>query len=399
MAGMARMLNYGRHLVERDDIEAVIRVLEGELITQGPIVERFEKIVAERVGARHAIAVSSGTAALHVAALAAGVNQDTFALSPALTFSATANAILYCGGDTGLIDIDAVTLSTSPDDLARRLESRPDTKVVLPVHMAGLAQDPSVVRSIVKQRIVIEDASHALGAFYPNGIPVGGSPDVDMTVFSFHPVKPITTGEGGMITTNDDELARRLRLFRNHGIERSPERLVNKAQAYGAGGRRAPWYQEQQYLGFNYRMSDIHAALGLSQLNKLDRFIARRREIASYFDSALKNIAALRPYHADKSDRARSSHHLYIVDIDFAKIGSDRIAVFNRLQQLGVGCQVHYLPIYRHPFYQKRLGDVANDFPAVETYYRGCMSIPFFQGLTDEEVEHVACSLIEVCGG
>jgi dTDP-4-amino-4,6-dideoxygalactose transaminase len=297
-----------------------------------------------------------------------------------------------------LVDVDPDTIAMTPADLERAIRQRPETRAVIPVHIAGLAQDMSAIRKIVGTRTIIEDASHALGAFYANGRPVGCCDDTDMAVFSFHPVKPITTGEGGMITTNDDELARRLRLLRNHGIERAEERFVSPGQADPDGEGTAPWYQEQQVMGFNFRMSDIHAALGLSQLHKLDEFIARRREIAYYYDAEFSSLKHVRPLHAAPADRDRSSLHLYVVDVDFEALGVSRTSFVNALRKWNVGTQIHYLPVYRHPYHRAGGAYAVGMFPGAERYHRGCLSLPLFQGLASEEANRVVAAIRDACG-
>jgi UDP-4-amino-4,6-dideoxy-N-acetyl-beta-L-altrosamine transaminase len=395
-----RPLNYGRHRIEREDIDAVVRVLEGEFITQGPVVARLEAAIAERVGARHAIAVSSGTAALHIAALAAGMKPGSHGITSAITFAASANAMIYCGADVSFVDIESTHVAMDADKLGRELDRRPDSSVIIPVHMAGLAADMAALRAKAGKRIIIEDASHALGAKYADGRPVGCGDHTDMTVFSFHPVKPVTTGEGGMVMTNDDTLAQTLRLLRNHGIQREADQFENMEQAFPDGSDIvAPWYQEQQMMGFNYRMSDIHAALGLSQLDKLDEFNARRRQIAYRYDDAFGKVTHVRPYHGGREARERSSHHLYLVDIDFKQLGKSRTTVIHELLRHGVGSQVHYLPVYRHPAHALPGLDCDAAFPGAERYYRGCLSLPLFQDLTDEEAGRVIAAVHEVCGG
>ena len=337
---MDRPLNYGRHLIEDDDIRNVVDVLESALITQGPVVERFERIFAERVGARHAVAVSSGTAALHVACLAAGLDADGYALTSPITFSATANAVVYCSAEVGLADINAGSLGLDPAAVARAKTPRGRLDALLPVHLAGLADDMGPLRTAAAQSVIIEDASHALGGVYPSGRPVGCGEASDMTVFSFHPVKPITSGEGGMVATNDDGLAQRLR-----------------------------------------------------------RFLARRREIAARYDAAFADVPGLAIYQAGADSRARSALHLYVLGFDFAELGTTRTELMLRLKEQGIGSQVHYLPIYRHPYYRARLGDVSARFPAAEEYYARSLSIPFFHGMRDNEVERVVSAVTETCGG
>lgn len=389
-----RHLGYGRQNIDRADIDAVIEVLTGDFLTQGPVVPRFEAALAERVGARHAVAVTSGTAALHIACLAAGVGPGDQGVTSAITFAASANCLLYAGGSATFADIEAATLGVSPRALAQALAANPAAKVVIPVHLAGLAAAPAEVRAAAKGRIVIEDAAHALGGTYASGKPVGCCADSDLTVFSFHPVKPITTAEGGAVVTNDGELARTLRLLRNHGIESDPSRFVGEDSR--EDGRAKPWVAEQQMLGFNYRLTDIQAALGLSQLAKLDRFLERRRAIAARYDAAFARLPALRLPQSAPDQRARSGHHLYVVVCDFAALQTTRAAFMARLADRKVGSQVHYMPVYHHPYHARRSAIDRASFPEAERYYRGCLSLPFHPGLTDEEVERVVGAVTEL---
>lgn len=388
-----RFLGYGRQSIAAEDIEAVSAVLRGDYLTQGPAVERFEAALAEYVGARHAVAVANGTAALHLACLAGGLQAGKSAITQAVTFIATANAALYCGARALAVDIDPETLGIDVDGLRRAVTRAPDVAAVLPVHMAGLSANPAAIRAAAAGRVMIEDACHALGGREPDGAMVGGCRHSDMACFSFHPVKSITTGEGGAVTTNDPELARLLRLLRNHGMEREPERLIELGQAFD-GDEVNPWYYEQQQLGFNYRMTDLQAALGLSQLARIDRFIERRRALARAYDAALAGTPALRPLQASEDARRRSAHHLYLVDVDFAAIGRSRRAVMSDLRRRGIGTQVHYIPLYRQPVH-RGLGR-PDEFPAAERYYRGCLSIPLHAGLSDDDAERVVLALREV---
>lgn len=380
-----RFLGYGRHLVDEADIEAVVEVLRGEFLTQGPTVPRFEEAVAERVGARHAVAVSSGTAALHLACLAAHLGPGTAGVTAALTFVGSANAMLYCGAEPLLADIDAHTLTMGPAQLQAVLDRdvELDARVVMPVHFAGLAADSAGLRAAAGGRVVVEDAAQALGGTYEDGSPVGSCRHSEMTVFSLHPVKSITTGEGGVVTTNDDELAHRLRLLRNHGIERSHDRFVD------ATGASRSWWYEQQLLGFNYRLTDIQAALGLSQLQRLDAALERRRELALRYDKELTGLESVSVPQSEADHRARSALHLYVVLIDFEGIGLDRAVVMDRLRSFGVGSQVHFIPVYRQPFHRDRGAWSPDAFPATESYYRRCLTLPLHAGLTDAEAERV----------
>lgn len=382
-----KFIGYGHQSIDRDDIDAVSTVLSSDYLTQGPAVTRFEAALAERCGARYAVAVSSGTAALHIACLASGIGHGDFGLTAAITFAASANCLLYAGAEVGFVDIDLDQLGMTTSALERMLAARPDTKVVIPAHMAGLTCDMAEIRTLAGRRTVIEDAAHALGGAYPSGRPVGCCDHADMATLSFHPVKSITTGEGGAVLTNDADLAHRLRLLRSHGIERDP--------AYWIGtdlqedGQPKPWLAEQQILGFNYRMTDIQAALGLSQLAKLDRFIARRRAIARRYDEAFVGLDGVRVPQSHPLSRARSALHLYIVLIDFEALGMTRTAFMHRLRRDGIGTQVHYVPVYRHPFYVDRYAIDARDFSAAESYAARCLSLPIYPAMTDEEVERV----------
>ena len=382
------MISYGRQSIEESDIEAVLSVLRGDRLTQGPTVEKFETALAEKVGARFAVAVSSGTAALHIACLAAGMGPDDHGITSALTFVASANAMRYCGADVSLTDIDPKSLGMDVSSLEKRLFERPDSKVVIPVSFAGFAHRMADIRSVAKNQIIIEDASHSLGGSYENGSSVGSCVHSDMTVFSFHPVKPITTGEGGAVTTNDPDFYDKLRMFRDHGLERRFEHFIQSEDA-SEDGEPKPWYYEQQELGFNYRLSDLHAALGASQLTKLDRFVERRREIAARYDKGLVDLAGVNLPQNRSDDRARSAHHIYAVEIDFKSTRMNRTQYFSYLRDHGVGSQVHYIPVYRQPYYQKRYGLRTDDFPRTEAYYAGCMTLPIYPGLTEEDVDRV----------
>jgi len=288
-----RFLGYGRQLIGEDDIAAVVSVLRGDHLTRGPMVDRFEAALADRVGARHCVAVSSGTAALHIACLAAGLKPGDLGLTTPLTFVASANAMLYCGATPLLADIDPDGLGLAPQAAEATIADHPEIRALLPVHFGGLAHGSAALRRVSGARRVIEDACHALGGGYEDGQPVGCGVHADMTVFSFHPVKPITTAEGGAVVTNDPELYRMLRLLRSHGIEHASERLTHQDAAFESGAPN-PWYYEQQVLGFNYRMSDLQAALGLSQLGKLEAFTARRRSIAQRYDAIFEKLPSSR---------------------------------------------------------------------------------------------------------
>ena len=355
------MIPYGRQSVDDDDIAAVVEVLRGDWLTQGPHVERFEETLAATVGARHAVAFANGTAALHGAAAAAGLGPgDVVATSP-LSFAASATCARYVGATPTFVDIDPATLNLDLGQLPAGVAA------VIPVHYAGLPVDLSGLTP--RPRVVIEDAAHAIGALTPDG-PVGNCAHSDMTMFSFHPVKTVTTGEGGAVTTNSDDLAERLRRFRNHGIVRKPEK----------GG----WYYEIEELGFNYRLTDIQAALGTSQLGKLERFVERRNQLAARYRELLAGLPLELPPEAPPG--WRHGYHLFPVRVD------NRSAVFDKLRGAGVGVQVHFVPIYRHPLYAD-LGVDPSDYPGTEAAYERLLSLPLFPDLTEEEQNEVVARL------
>jgi perosamine synthetase len=386
-----RFLGYGHQSINRSDIEAVVAALKSDFLTQGPIVERFEAALAERVGARHAVAVSSGTAALHIACLAAGIGPGDRGLTSAVTFAASSNSLLYAGADASFVDIDIDGLGIAPVALERALRDGSGVKVIISVHLAGLTHEAAAIRSLAEKRIVIEDACHAVGGSYACGKPIGCGAYSEMCVFSFHPVKTITTGEGGVVVTNDGDLAQRLRMLRSHGIERDASRFVGGNVR--EDGELKPWLYEQQLLGFNYRMTEIQAALGLSQLNRLEQFLERRRAIARRYDEAFARLPHLQLPQSSAEQRGRSGHHLYIVLFDFATLRTTRTVFMLKLREQGIGTQVHYIPVYRQPYYMKRYGLDPAAFPESEAYYGRCLSLPFYPGLADQDVEHVIATV------
>lgn len=370
-----KTIPYGRQCIDDDDIEAVVDVLRSDRLTQGPAVERFEAALAERCGARHAVAVSNGTAALHLACLAVGVAPGDEGVTSPLTFLASATCLVYCGAAPRFADIDPETWTIDPDCIAERLTER--TKVLIPVDYAGLPCDLDRIRKIADQHglMVIQDACHSLGASYREQ-PVGGTGLAELVCFSFHPVKTITSGEGGALLTDDDLLAKRLRRLRHHGIRREPDQLERFD---------GPWYYELHDVGYNARITDLQCGLGLSQLRKLDRFIERRQEIASIYRAAFANEPGV-ACQAVPRDRT-NAHHLFAIHLDPGL--HDRREVFDSLGREGVGTQVHYVPVHLQPFFKKRFGTAAGDCPEAERFYRGALSLPMFPAMSEEDVKRV----------
>jgi perosamine synthetase len=385
------MIPYGRHFIDQDDIDAVTEVLRYGPLTQGPVVEHFEQAIAEYVGSKYAVAVSSATAGLHLAAVVAGVGPKTAIVTTPITFVATANAALYVGGDVRFADIDPITLNIDPDALEQVLSRETNVRAVIPVHFGGLPCAMDKIESVATRAgsVVIEDAAHALGATYPDGRRVGCCANSLMTVFSFHPVKLVAAGEGGVITTNDESVYRRLLRLRSHGINKSGDALI-RGDLAKTGDLVNPWYYEMQELGFHYRITDFQCALALAQLKKLDRFLSRRRELAREYDRLFSSFKNLKP--AQLSDRASSSLHLYVTRINFSAAGVCRAALMNDLRSRGIGTQVHYIPVTDHPVYS-RLGNRTEDFPNCAGFFSEALSIPLFYGLTDQQQLHVVDSL------
>ena len=388
------MIPYGKHHIDEEDIQAVVDVLRSGVLTQGPAVEAFERAVAEYVGAKYAVAVSSGTAALHLAALAAGVGPETSLITSPITFVASANAGLYAGAQVVFADIDPDTINMSPESLKDVLEKNPDARAVIPVHFAGLPCDMPAIKALADQVgvDVIEDAAHALGATYPNGQRVGSCAYALMTIFSFHPVKAIAAGEGGMITTNDESIYRKLLRLRSHGINKLDDPLQLPEQALSEGVQN-PWYYEMQELGFHYRITDMQCGLALSQFKKLEKFIARRRALVKRYDVAFAGMRHCRP--AQIMGRDQSGHHLYVLRIEFDAIGLSRRQLMQELRSRGIGSQVHYIPVPANPYYRK-LGHRPEDFPNAQKYYQEALSIPLFFDLTDEQQQDVISTFKEL---
>lgn len=392
-------LPYGRHLIEEDDVAAVTATLKGDFLTTGPATTAFEEALAGKTGADHAVVCSSGTAALHLAALALDIGPGDVAIVPSVTFLATANAVRYVGADVVFADVDSETGLMRPDDFVAAIERSPTrVRAVFPVHLAGQSPDmPAIAEIARKNNIAIaEDACHALGSTYPgeNGqAQVGGCLHSDIAAFSFHPVKTVAMGEGGALTTNDEKLAKRLKRLCSHGMIRQPEDFVDKAMAFDETGAANPWYYEMQEMGFNFRASDIHCALGLSQLNKFERFSERRKNLAHRYDQALKPLAQLlRPL--ARMPGCDPVWHLYVVLIDFAAAGISRAELMRLLRDKGIGSQVHYIPVHRQPYYRQRHGDIP--LAGAERYYEQCLSLPLFPGMADGDVGRVVDVLSEI---
>ena len=375
------MIPYGRQDISEDDIRTVEAVLRSDFLTQGPAVPAFEGAIAARAGAGHAVAVNSATSALHIACMALDLGPGDLLWTVPNTFVASANVGLYCGADVDFVDIDPDTYLMSADALEAKLAAAKRAgrlpKVIIPVHFAGQTADMARIGALAKTHgaHVIEDASHSIGATHL-GAPVGGCAFSDITVFSFHPVKIITTAEGGCATTNDPELARRMVLARSHGVTRDPAQMVQGADAGG-------WYYEQIALGYNYRMTDIQAALGLSQMQRLDDFIARRHVLAQRYDVLLAGLDVVRP--VQRAD-GHSALHLYPVQVE------DRARVFAAMRAAGIGVNVHYIPVHTHPFWRAK-GFDWGDFPVAEGFYKRAISLPLHTRLTEAEQDQVVAAL------
>lgn len=382
------LLPYGRQTIEDDDIAAVAQALRGDFLTTGPLVDTFEAAFASQVGARHAVACSNGTAALHLAMLALEVQPGEVCIVPSITFLATANCARYVGAEVVFADVDPSTGLMTPDTLAEAIGRVGDRRLraVLPVHLRGDTAELPALAALAAEAgaVLVEDAPHALGSsmsFGDTAERVGDTRHSAMATFSFHPVKTIATGEGGMVTTNDDRLAQRLRTLRSHGM----------VKPQGAD----PWIYEMPAPGFNYRLPDILCALGLSQLAKLDRFAARRRALAARYAEALKPLAPIvRP--AARPDWSDPVLHLMVALIDFAAAGKTRRQVVDELRARGVGSQVHYIPVHTQPYYRDRYGPM--DLPGAEEWYRTCLSLPLYPGMADEDVDRVILALSGVLG-
>ena len=372
------MIPYGKQTIDQDDIQAVVDVLQSDFLTTGPKIAEFEQTVADYVGAKYAVAISNGTSALHAACFAAGIGPGDEVITTPLTFAASANCVLYCGGTPVFADVDPKTYNIDPEDIQRKITDR--TKAIIAVHLAGQPCDMDAIHSIAREHglIVIEDGAHALGSVY-KGKKVGSMSD--MTTFSFHSVKPITTGEGGMIVTDNEDFYKKMILFRSHGITRDDSMMTRND---------GPWFYQQFDLGYNYRITDIQCALGCSQMKKLDRFLARRKEIVAHYNEAFADCDnIITPYQLSDTE---SGWHLYIVQVK----NCDRRQVFEKMREKGIGVNVHYIPVYMHPYYQEHGYENVHCANAEEIYSH-IISLPLYPGLTSEQQDYVIDTLKSLC--
>lgn len=377
------MIPYGRQDITEDDVAAVVATLKSDFLTQGPQVPAFEAAVASTVGAAHAVAVNSATSALHIACLALGLGPGDRLWTSPITFVASANCGLYCGAEVDFVDIDPATFNMDPAALEAKLVAAETAgklpKVVVPVDLCGQSADLKAIRALADRFgfAILEDASHAIGARF-EGHPVGDGHYADITVFSFHPVKIVTTAEGGVATTNDPALARRMELLRSHGITREPGEMTHESDG--------PWYYQQVDLGFNYRMTELQAALGVSQMARLESYVATRAARAARYDAALAGLALRRPH---QSPETASAWHLYVIQLDDP---ARHRAVFKALRADGIGVNLHYIPVHTQPYY-RAMGFAPGDFPVAEDYYSRSISIPLYATMTDDQQDAVIAAL------
>jgi len=386
------MIPYGKQDINQADIDAVLEVLKSDFLTQGPMVPRFEQSVAQHVGANHALAVNSATSALHIACLALGLGEGDWLWTSPVTFVASANCGLYCGARVDFVDIDPKTYNLCPVALKKKLERAKQEdrlpKVVVAVHLCGQPCNMEAIGTLAKEYgfKVIEDASHAIGGKY-QGEFIGNCHYSDITVFSFHPVKIVTTAEGGMAVTNDAGLAEKMNLLRSHGITRDPALMTHEPDG--------PWYYQQVDLGFNYRMTELQAALGISQMQRLDAFVARRHELAERYNQLLPDLPILLPWqHPD----SYSGLHLYVIRLKLDSISCTHREVFESLRSQGIGVNLHYIPVHTQPYYEA-MGFEPESFPQSMAYYREAISLPMFQGMTDDQQDEVVSALRNALAG
>ena len=385
---MNRMIPYAKQEISDEDIDSVIEVLKSDFLTQGNKVPLFEDIISERVGAKYALAANSATSCLYLSCLSLGLSKEDILWTSPITYVASANCALYCGAEVDFVDIDPLTWNISVEILEEKLKTarkiKKVPKILVLVHLAGNPCDLQKVFDLSKEYgfSIIEDASHALGSKY-SGEHIGSSVYSDISVFSFHAVKNITTGEGGMILTNNQKLSEKIHLYRSHGITRDTKKMINKEEGL--------WYYEQLLLGFNFRMSDIHAALGISQMNSLDKFISKRNELSQIYTEELKGLP-LTIQRVRKEDL--SAWHIFVIRLKLSELKLSRLEIYNSLRNKGIGVNVHYIPVHLHPFY-KNLGFNKGDFPNSENYYDGAITIPMFTKLKKKEMKLVIQALKE----
>lgn len=369
-----KIIPYGYHWIDENDINEVVKVLKSDWITQGPKIKELENKLCRYTGSKYAVSVSSGTAALHLSCLAAGISNGDEVITSPITFVASANCVLYCDGTPVFADIQEDTINIDPKEIEKKINQK--TKSIILVHFAGHPCNLEELKEIAEKHnlLVIEDASHALGAEYKN-LKIGSCKYSDMTIFSFHPVKHITTGEGGAVLTNREGLYQRLLLFRNHGITKDKKKMVKLD---------GPWYYEMQELGFNYRLTDFQCALGISQLRKLEKFLSRRREIVNIYNKELSKVSEVilpveKPY-------IKSSWHIYYIRL---KDSQRRKNLFEKLRKYNVGVQVHYIPVHLQPYYRKNFGYKVGDYPKAEEYYKSTITLPLYPEMMYSEIQYV----------
>ena len=380
---------YGKQNINQADIDSVVSVLQSDFLTQGPQVPLFEKSVTELVGAKHALAVNSATSALHIACLALDLGEGDILWTSPITFVASANCALYCGAEVDFVDIDPRTYNMSVDELRLKLEAAKLVnklpKIVVPVHLCGQSCDMQAIHMLAQEYDfkIIEDASHAIGGKYQDHY-IGSCQYSDVTVFSFHPVKIITTAEGGMVVTNNADLAQKMDLYRSHGVTRNPQLMMKETEG--------PWYYQQVELGFNYRMTELQAALGVSQLYRLHEFVSKRHQIAQRYNEILHNLPVVLPYQLPQT---YSGLHLYAIRIQLDRIKKSRKEIFESLRAKNIGVNVHYIPVHTQPYYQA-MGFTVGDFPQAEAYYEAAISLPMYPDLSEDQLNYIYQSLKEV---